>query len=247
MTELFGATRSVIKGRFALLAPGGFAAGNLPGWEKATAFVQISPAMGAGFCQSLITLGRDAEGRGNTGALEYFVYVVEGSGALTVDEKKHRFEAGNFAYIPPGKDIFFQGSVTPMKLLVLQKKYLPLAGAARPQAVFGLDREVKAQPLADNADIKKQALLPEGPGFDLAVNLLTYAPGAALPAVETHYMEHGILMLKGQGLQRLESDHYPVQAGDVIWAAPYCPQWFVAVGKVPAVCLVYQDVNRDPI
>ncbi len=28
--------------------------------------------------------------------------------------------------------------------------------------------------------------------------------------------------------------------------APYCPQWFVAMGKTPARYLYYKDVNRDP-
>ena len=29
--------------------------------------------------------------------------------------------------------------------------------------------------------------------------------------------------------------------------APYCPQWFVAMGKQPARYLYYKDVNRDPM
>ena len=38
-----------------------------------------------------------------------------------------------------------------------------------------------------------------------------------------------------------------MQKGDVIWMAPYCPQWFVAMGKGPARYLYYKDVNRDPM
>jgi (S)-ureidoglycine aminohydrolase len=51
-------------------------------------------------------------------------------------------------------------------------------------------------------------------------------------------------MLSGQGVYRLEDSWYPVAAGDVIWMAPYCPQWFVAMGKSPASYLYYKDVNR---
>jgi (S)-ureidoglycine aminohydrolase len=29
--------------------------------------------------------------------------------------------------------------------------------------------------------------------------------------------------------------------------APYCPQWFVAMGKNPARYLYYKDVNRRPL
>jgi (S)-ureidoglycine aminohydrolase len=89
-------------------------------------------------------------------------------------------------------------------------------------------------------------LLPLDERYDMAVNIFTYQPGATLPFVETHIMEHGLLMLSGQGIYRLEGNHYPVTAGDVIWMAPYCPQWFVAMGDEPASYLYYKDVNRLP-
>jgi (S)-ureidoglycine aminohydrolase len=89
-----------------------------------------------------------------------------------------------------------------------------------------------------------KGLLPDSPAFDMAVNKFTYKPGATLPFVETHVMEHGLVMLSGQGVYRLEDSCYPVAAGDVIWMAPYCPQWFVAIGKQPASYLYYKDVNR---
>jgi (S)-ureidoglycine aminohydrolase len=53
--------------------------------------------------------------------------------------------------------------------------------------------------------------------------------------------------LKGQGIYRLDGDWHPVAAGDVIWMAPYCPQWFVAMGKTPASYIYYKDVNRAPL
>jgi (S)-ureidoglycine aminohydrolase len=247
MSELFGVTRNVLRGRYALLTPNGFVPSYLPGWEKAQCIVLISPAMGARFCQFLITLGRDGEGRGNTGKTEYFVYVLEGNGGVTIDDKKHRLEAGSYAYIPPDKDIFFQGSSESMKFLIFQKTYQPLAGVGRPAAVFAHEREIKGAPFLGNADARLQVLLSDTPAFDMAVNIFTYQPGATLPFVETHVMEHGLMMLKGQGIYRLEGDYHPVQAGDVIWMAPYCPQWFVAMGKTPASYIYYKDINRDPM
>ena len=56
-----------------------------------------------------------------------------------------------------------------------------------------------------------------------------------------------LLMVEGQGVYRLADEWYPVQKGDVIWMASYCPQWFVAMGKGPARYLYYKDVNRDPL
>jgi (S)-ureidoglycine aminohydrolase len=80
----------------------------------------------------------------------------------------------------------------------------------------------------------------------MAVNIFTYRPGATLPFVETHIMEHGLLMLSGMGVYRLGDDWHPVRAGDVIWMAPYCPQWFVAMGDEPASYLYYKNINRLP-
>jgi (S)-ureidoglycine aminohydrolase len=247
MTELFGATRNVVKDRYSLLTPAGFVTSYLPGWEKATCIVLISPAMGARFCQFLITLGKDGHGRGNTGATEYFAYLLEGTGSLALNDKKHRLEPGSYAYVPPGQDIHFQGSSDEAKFLIFQKPYQPLASVGKPEPIFGHEREVKGQPFLGNEDARLQVLLPDNPAFDLAVNIFTYQPGATLPFVETHVMEHGLLMLSGQGVYRLDADYHPVRAGDAIWMAPYCPQWFVAMGKTPARYIYYKDVNRDPM
>lgn len=245
MTELFGATRNVVKKSYALLTPSGFVPSYLPGWENAVCIVLISPAMGAKFCQFLITLNTDGVGRGNTGKTEYFVYVLEGNASVMLDAKRHRLEAGSFVYIPPGKDIHFQGSNA--RLMIFQKVYERLAGADAPAPIVGQQREVKGNPFLGHEEARLQILLPDVPGFDMAVNIFTYQPGATLPFVETHVMEHGLLMLEGQGVYRLDADYHPVQAGDVIWMAAYCPQWFVAMGKTPASYIYYKNVNRDPM
>jgi (S)-ureidoglycine aminohydrolase len=62
--------------------------------------------------------------------------------------------------------------------------------------------------------------------------------------VEIHVMEHGLMMLEGGGIYRLGEKWYPATAGDFIWMAPYCPQWFGAIGKRPAKYLIYKDWNR---
>lgn len=245
MTELFGATRNVVKERYALLTPQGFVPSYLPGWENATCIVLISPAMGAQFTQYLITFNKDGQGRGNSGKTQFFAYVIEGSASVTLDGKRHRMEAGSFAYIPPNKDLHFQGSNA--KLLLFQKRYELLPGTEMPPTFTGNQREVKGQPFLGNEDARLQVLLPDNPAFDMAVNIFTYKPGATLPFVETHIMEHGLVMLSGQGVYRLDADYHLVQTGDVIWMAPYCPQWFVAMGKTSASYIYYKDVNRDPM
>lgn len=246
MSDLFGFTRTTVKLRYALLTPDGFVASHLPGWKSAVVVVNISPAMGARFTQMLVTLDRNGVGEGNTGAFQYFIYVVEGNGGIFLDDKRHRLDAGSYVYLPADKDIQIKSTCDKFQLLILQKSYIPLSGAQKPGPIVGHEREVKGQPFLGNEDARLQVLLPDNPDFDMAVNIFTYQSGATLPFVETHVMEHGLLMLSGQGIYRLESDWHPVKAGDVIWMAPYCPQWFVAMGKTPASYIYYKDVNREP-
>jgi (S)-ureidoglycine aminohydrolase len=96
-------------------------------------------------------------------------------------------------------------------------------------------------------EVQVRGLLPEDARFDFAVNTMTYQPGAALRMVEVHVMEHGLLLLEGGGIYRLGERWYPVTAEDFIWMAPFCPQWFGALGKKPAKYLIYKDWNRHPI
>jgi (S)-ureidoglycine aminohydrolase len=247
MNELFGFTRDVVKERYALRTPRGFVPSCLPGWSNAVSIVQISPAMGANFTQLLITLNANGEGRGNSGAIEYFVYVLEGDCSAKVGGKKHTLKTGGYIFIPAQSDFIFDGAKSGAQLLIFQKRFEPLSGAKKPGVIAGHEADIPGNPFLGNEDARLQVLLPDKPEFDMAVNIFTYQPGATLPFVETHIMEHGLVMLRGQGVYRLDADHHPVRAGDVIWMAPYCPQWFVAMGKEPASYIYYKDVNRSPM
>jgi (S)-ureidoglycine aminohydrolase len=247
MNELFGFTRDVIRERYALRTPAGFVPSCLPGWRNAIGVVQISEAMGAHFCQMLITFQEGGQGRGNTGSLEWVVFVLAGKCRAQFGRQRQSLAAGGYVYVPPGQDFCFDGAKAGTQLLVFQKRYQSLAGAREPEIVWGRERDVGGQPFLGNEDARLQVLLPDRTEFDLAVNIFTYQPGATLPFVESHIMEHGLVMLQGQGIYRLDADWHPVQAGDVIWMAPYCPQWFVAMGKMPARYIYYKDVNRPPL
>jgi (S)-ureidoglycine aminohydrolase len=246
MNELFGTTRTVVKSRYALLTPDGFVPAQLPGWKKVTAIVQISPAMGAKFSQLHITFGEDGTGEGETGALEFFVCVLEGSCTVKTGVKKHSVAAGGFLFIPLQTDFHFSGQEG-SRVLIFQKVFEPVRGVEPPGVIVGHEREVAGKPFLGNDGARLQVLLPEDPAFDMAVNVFTYQPGATLPFVETHVMEHGLLMLRGQGVYRLDADWHPVTTGDAIWMAPYCPQWFVAMGPTPTSYIYYKDVNRTPM
>ena len=55
---------------------------------------------------------------------------------------------------------------------------------------------------------------------------LDFNPGEHLNVKEIHYNQHGLMLLEGKGIYRLNDKWYSVQAGDVIWMAPYVTQWW---------------------
>jgi (S)-ureidoglycine aminohydrolase len=121
-----------------------------------------------------------------------------------------------------------------------------LSGQAAPTSFTGHEDDIAESPFLGDPHARLKVLLPDGATWDMAVNVFTYDPGATLPFVETHVMEHGMLFLAGGGVYRLDADWHPVTAGDALWIAPYCPQWFIAAGPGPARYIYYKDVNRLP-
>ena len=246
MTNLFPSLRTVVTNRYALLAPESFVASNLPGWSNATCVVQISPALGAKFSQTLITFGEKGRGVGHTNSDELFAFVVEGSCSLSAGERTYSLTKESFAFVPPTMAFEFTNASNGTKLLLFQKRYEPAAESEPPEVMVSEAKNHSGQPFLGDPAARLQVLLPDTPAFDMAVNIFNYEPGAMLPFVESHIMEHGLLMLGGQGVYRFDQDWHPVQAGDAVWMAPFCPQWFVAMGKTPARYIYYKNVNRAP-
>jgi (S)-ureidoglycine aminohydrolase len=245
--NVFGSTRSSVQPNHALICPDSFVAAPLPGWDRTQGVILISPAMGARFTQYLALMDSEATAGPAQPGVERMLYVLQGEVALKVPREAERtLTAGGYAFLPPNADCLVRALVA-SRLNIFEKRYVPLADQAIPRPVFGQEQDVQGMAFRGDPDVVLKALLPTEPAFDLAVNVFTYRPGATLPQVEVHVMEHGLLMLEGQGVYRLGDCWYPVQQGDVIWMARYCPQWFVAMGKGPARYLYYKDVNRDPL
>jgi (S)-ureidoglycine aminohydrolase len=243
MPELFGHTRARVGARHALLTPNNHVASSVPG-ITGTTVILINEALGAKFAQLLVTFQEGGRAVVPAGDGQTFGYVLGGGGALAVGKEKGKVGAGGFFYAPAGTAWSFTAPLAGTQLVLFKKSYILLAGAAVPRAFIGDAAKVPGTPFLGDPAANLQVLLPDDPAFDMAVNIFAYQPGGHLPYVEVHVMEHGLIMLGGQGVYRLEDSWYPVQAGDVIWMGPYCPQWFVAMGKTPARYLYYKDVNR---
>lgn len=238
-----GLTRSVSRANYSLHTPDAFIRTQLPGMTKAAAIIHASPALGAAFTQ--YTAEMESGGTLGICSWQRFLFVLEGCIEVSVGTSHDLLAKNDYAYLPEGTDHCVMASER-ARLAVIEKAYHRVDGVPAPEPIFSSETIVRDQPLMGDPDLIVRTMLPDTMAFDFAVNTMTYQPGAGLSMVEVHTMEHGLLMLEGGGIYRLDEQWHPVTAGDFIWMGPYCPQWFGAIGKTPAKYLIYKDWNRHP-
>ena len=239
-----GRTRSSQQPNHLLITADTFVRNTLPGMKKCSAIVHAGPAIGAQFTE--YTAEFEAGGELGSTPAQRFIFVIEGAVTLEVAGKRNKLRVRGYAYLPqdlPHRVVSEKMS----RLAVIEKPYQALASVEPPGLIVSNEDDVSSHPLGDDRDLQVKCLLPDKMSFDFAVNTMTFQPGAALSMVEMHVMEHGLIMLEGGGIYRLADSWYPVTAGDFIWMGPWCPQWFGALGKVPAKYLIYKDWNRHPL
>jgi (S)-ureidoglycine aminohydrolase len=226
-----------------LLTPPNRYPSRLAGFAATTVFKLATPRTGsARFGQYLLQL---APGGGTTtpaGAadFEHFFFALDGQ-ALLDDEP---LTAGGYAYLPAGSALTLRNADAPATLLWLKRRYEAAAGLPAPAALRGHRDEVET--ITTPSGLVRRELLPaDDPAFDFNMSLLAFPPGASLGAVEVHDEEHGLYMTAGGGIYHLDGDDLEVMAGDFIYMAPYCPQYFTPTGPDTAEYLLYKDVFRD--
>jgi (S)-ureidoglycine aminohydrolase len=239
-----GQTRSAQKHNHLLLTPDTFVRTPLPGMKACMAVVHAGPAIGARFAE--YTAEFESGGELGPTTVQRFLYVLEGQLKIEVEGRQNVLDARGYGYLPEGAQHRVVATKT-SRAVVIEKRYESLASFESPRAIISSEDAIPSEPLDGDASLQVKHLLPDTIHFDFAVNSMVYQPGAALSMVEMHIMEHGLLMLEGGGIYRLGDSWYPVTAGDFIWMAPWCPQWFGAIGKVPAKYLIYKDWNRHPL
>ena len=244
-----GHTRTVVASDHALVAADTHVVAPLHGWEHAEGAVLVSPAMGTtgrgpGFTMAVAKLGADARLATRGNGRERVVYVL--AGELAVEGAA--LGPDHWAYLPAGERVEMAGRAD-ARVLIFEKAYAALEGVAAPGLLHGAAADAPAEPFLGDPGARLQTLLPAEPAFDFAVNRFSFDPGVALPLVESHHNEHGLFVQHGRGVYRLGSGAteawYPVRAGDAIWMAPFCPQWFVAMGPAPATYLYCKNIHRD--
>ena len=59
---------------------------------------------------------------------------------------------------------------------------------------------------------------------DMHVNIVTFQPGGSIPFAETHVMEHGLYVLEGKAVYRLNQDGWRSRPATTCGCAPSVPR-----------------------
>lgn len=123
-----------------------------------------------------------------------------------------------------------------------------MEGLEPPPPVFTHEDECALDPMPDTDGkwATTRFIDPSDIRYDMHINIVTFEPGAIIPFMETHIMEHGLYVLEGKAVYRLNQDWVEVEAGDYMWLRSFCPQACYAGGPGRFRYLLYKDVNRHP-
>jgi len=178
------------------------------------------------------------------------LFVLEGSLELTIDALVHTLEPGGYAYLPAAAVWTVHNTTTAtVRFHWIRKVYEAVDGIESPPAVVSNDNDVEPTPMPETQGrwATTRFVDPADLRHDMHVTIVTLAPGAVIPFLETHVMEHGLYVLQGKGVYRLNQDWVEVEAGDYMWLRAFCPQACYAGGPENFRYLLYKDVNRHAV
>ncbi len=223
----------------------------LPFWNDTRAWVIARPL--TGFAETFSHyIAEVAPGGGSDQpepdpAAEAVLFVVEGQLSLTIDGTDYTMDEGGYAFIPPGTTWTASNKGSSLtRFHWIRKAYEAVAGIDKPQAfvVNENDIEPDLMPDTDGKWSTTRFVGSDDMRHDMHVTIVNFEPGGVIPFAETHVMEHGLYVLEGKAVYRLNQDWVEVEAGDYMWLRAFCPQACYAGGPGPFRYLLYKDVNR---
>ncbi len=223
----------------------------LPFWDDTRLWVLARPLSGFAetFSQYIVEVspGGGSDRPELDPQAEGVIFVVEGGLELSIGDDAHALDTGGYAYLPAGSTWTLHNRGTEAaRFHWIRKAYEAVDGLEAPPAFVTSDAEVegiempgtqgrwRTSRFADPADVR----------HDMHVNIVTFEPGAVIPFAETHVMEHGLYVLEGKAVYRLNEDWVEVEEGDFMWLRAFCPQACYAGGPGKFRYLLYKDVNR---
>lgn len=213
----------------------------LPNWERTRSWILARPLSGFAetFSQYVVEVapGGGSDAPEPNDAAEGVLFVLRGSLALTHGGETHAMEAGGFAFVPPGARWALKNAGDDDAAFVwVRKRYEPAPNTPAPEFFVTSDAATPRTPMPDTngawattrfarraASLAslfrggRRRLFPQVASDDLRhdmhCNIVTFQPGAVIPFLETHVMEHGLYVLEGKAVYNVNGDWIEVEAG----------------------------------
>ena len=246
--------RAVFTSAYAFIPKGCFSdivTSCLPGWTRTKLWLIARPM--SGFAETFSQYVMEVAPGGGSDApdpdlgAEHWLFFTGGLATLTLDGTGYEMESGSYAYIPAGSRwTLLAVGKSPARFHWLRKIYEPAPGVPAPEAFVTNERDIPVRWMPDTGDRwgTTRFVEPDDIRHDAHVNIVTFQPGGVIPFEETHVMEHGLYVLEGKAVYKLNQDWVEVEAGDFRWLRAYCPQACYAAGPGRFRYLLYKDVNR---
>ncbi|WP_129658871.1 bifunctional allantoicase/(S)-ureidoglycine aminohydrolase [Rothia uropygialis] len=223
----------------------------LPFWFKTRLWVLARPLTGFAetFSQYLVEVsagGGSDRPEEDLGA-EAVLFLMEGHLELTLADAPHTLKPGGYAFISPGETWAIHNRGTDAaRFMWIRKRYQEVPGIERPTSFVTNEQDIDPTPMPGTEGRWATTRFVDAKDMrhDMHVTIVTFQPGGIIPFAETHVMEHGLYVLEGQAVYRLNEDWVEVQEGDFMWLRAFCPQACYAGGPKPFRYLLYKDVNR---
>jgi (S)-ureidoglycine aminohydrolase len=223
----------------------------LPGWAGLRCWIIARPMTGFSetFSQYVVELlpGGGSDSPEPDPLAEGVMFLTHGTLTLTIAGTRHVLAPGGYAYLPAGCPWTASNEgEAPARFHWVRKRYEAAPGIDHPTAFVTNEKDIAptAMPDTNGAWATTRFVDPSDLRHDMHVNIVTFQPGGLIPFEETHIMEHGLYVLEGKAVYRLNRDWVEVEAGDFMWLRAYCPQACYAGGPSPFRYLLYKDVNR---
>ncbi len=223
-----------------------------PEWSDTRAWVLARPLSGFSetFSQTILEIfpGGGSNRPEPDVRVEGVLFVLDGELEIEFDDIREHLQPGSYVYIGPGSNWKINNSSkSPSRVQWIRKVYDFVDGIDAPKTFTTNEQNIIPEPISENGEIWSTTRFvdPRDLRHDMHVNIVNIDPGGAIPFMETHVMEHGIYILQGKGVYRLNSDWIEVEAGDFIWLRAFCPQCCYAGGPEQFRYLLYKDVNRQ--
>jgi (S)-ureidoglycine aminohydrolase len=223
----------------------------LPFWNDTRLWVLSRPL--SGFAETFSQYIMDVAPGGGSGRpetdpdAEAVLFVVDGSARIVIDSNAHELNPGSYVYLPPGTEWTFKNdSSAAVRFHWIRKTYEAVEGLSLPDVIVTNEQEITPSPMPGTGGkwATTRFVDPADMRHDMHVTVVTFEPGAVIPFAETHVMEHGLYVLEGKAVYRLNQDWVEVEAGDYMWLRAFCPQACYAGGPGRFRYLLYKDVNR---